>query len=416
MAGAEFEVSAEPPPSALRLTGAGAQTVLDQFRGSPLLDQGRIVVIGLDAIAQKLGSRWPVRSELVHEHAERAMRSQLGPQALVQRLSDVEYIVAHSEAPRSTLQLLCLNCLRDILTHFLGEAPAGELKLHEVTEITDDGVFGRSVDMRDVEQAERAKRAAAPPPEAPARKSLDVWTPFMTSTGLNIALSASLEPVLALKTSGRIGYRIAARVHHKARLAALSRRELERLSPADIERSDFGAIARGLDRVIGAGAQSKPAALIVPVSHTTLHSRSGRATLIALLRKARTFVEVGLIAEITGIEGAPASQVLEGIAALRPLTLHVIGRIANIQRDDARHMIGVGLDGISARCPRLKQDSDFLDCVRNFAKANGRVGRGLFLYQAPDLARGRMAAEQGVTHITLAPQRLKVTFLDDELH
>jgi hypothetical protein len=356
-----------------------------------------------------------VRSELVHEHAQRALRAQVGSQALVQRISDTEYVVAQPEAPHSAAQLACLNCLRAILLHFLGEAPMGELTLHEVTRIDADGIYGRPVALAEAESADQSEKTrvaeAAPVAERP---SLDTWTPFATTTGLKVALAASLEPVEMLKNGSRMGYRIATRVHRQPSFAALTRREFERLAPADLNRIDLGSIARGLDRLRAIAGPTRPPALILPVSYLTARGRNGRAALINLLRQARSFVEIGLICEITGVESAPTAALAETVAALRPFVLHVIGRISDIERDDGRHLVGVGLDGISGRCPTFVDDTDFTRCAETFVKANGRVGKALFLHQVQDMYRARMAGALGVTHVTLAPQRLKVAILDDE--
>lgn len=412
------EAAAIAPTTPLRMAAAGAQALLEQFRDSPLLAQGRINVIGLDAIAQRLGSKWPSRSELVHEHTERALRAQVGSQALVQRISDTEYVVAQPDAPRSVAQLACLNSLRAILIHFLGEAPLGELKLHQVSRIDHGGVYGRPIALAEAEQTEQSERrrlpATTPADAERQRKSLDTWTPFSTTSGLRVALAASLEPVVVLKNGSRLGYRIATRVHHQPSFAALTRREFERLAPADIQRIDLGSIARGLDRMRSLAGSVRPPALILPVSFLTAHSRSGRAGLISLLHRARALVEIGLICEITGVESAPTGALAETIAALRPFVLHAIGRLSDIERDDARHLVGIGLDGVSARCPLFADDTDFSRCAEAFVKANSRVGKALFLHQVQDMFRSRMAGALGVTHVTLAPQRLKVAILDDE--
>lgn len=405
--------AAQPP---LQVAGDSAQALLEQFGDSPLLAQGKINVISLQAIARRLGARWKLRQELVHEHVRRALAGQLGPQALVQQVNETDYVVAQPEATRGAAQLMCLNCLRAILMHFLGDAPFCEMRLHEVTRIDESGIYGRAVGLAEAESHERSERAAAAAaPEPSRRSSLDAWTPFVTSSGVRVALAAALEPVVLLKTSGRIGYRIAPRVHHQTSFAGLTRRELQRLSSTDLERIDFGSIARGLDRLRSVDGQRKPSALIVPVTYVTVQNRNARATLISLLRRARSFVEVGLICEITGVESAPPAGLAEAIASLRPFAQHVIGRLSDIRRDDARHLAGAGLDGISGRSPVFADDADFSHCASGFAKANGRVGKALFLYQVQDMYRGRMAGALGVTHVTIAPQRLKLHQLDDEL-
>lgn len=400
-------------PAPLHIVGANAQTILEQFRGSPLLAEGRLSLVGLDAIVERLGPRWALRRDLVYEHAERVLRRELGSQALVQRISETEYIVAQSDLPRAAGHARCLNCLREILNHFLGEALTPDLRVHEVTRITEQGVFGQRLDVSQVEAAEALERSKAGQEEAEP-VSFDRWTPFTTSTGQRVGVSCSLEPVLHLRNSGQIGYRVAPRVQHQPGFGALTHREFQRLAPSDIEKIDFATIARALDRVRITAAENKPPTLIIPVSYTTLQSRRGRATIIALLRQARTFVVHGLICEITGMEGAPAGSLQEAVRAILPLCLHVVGRLAEPRIEDARHLVGIGLGGLSARAPRATDDAQLVNWVRTFVRSAGRVSKTLMLYQVNDLREARLVAELGVTHVTFAPQRLKVHFIDEE--
>jgi len=401
------------PPALAHIVDAGTQAVLEQFRGSALLGAGQLSLVGLEAVAQRLGARWPARRELVYEHAQKVLSKGMGPHALVQRISEAEYLVAEPSLPRAAGQLRCLSCLREILHHFLGEALVGDLQVHEVTRITEDGVFGQRLDVGAVEKAEAAERASRT--EAAAQPAtLDRWTPFTTTEGERIGVSCSLEPVLNLRNSDRIGYRIASRVQHQPGFGALTRREFQRLSSADLERIDFATLARGLDRIRSTAAANKPLTLIAPVSYATLQSRRGRATIIALLRQARDFVRHGVICELTGIEGAPAAQLQSTIAALAPFCLHVVGRLSDLAVDDGRHLVDVGLQGVTARCPPLTGAAQFAGWVKQFAKVGARVSRTLMLYQVADMPLATIAGELGVTHVTLMPQRLKVHFIDDE--
>jgi hypothetical protein len=288
---------------------------------------------------------------------------------------------------------------------------AGDIRAHQVTRSTEDGVFGQPLDPDALEDAGAHEGAA--PPETPPAASLDRWSPFATSIGRRVAVSCSLEPVVHLKTSRRIGYRIAARVQRHPDFAALTAAEFQRLAPIDLERIDFATIARGLDRLRPIAAQRKPPTLILPVANLSLQTRRGRATLVDLLRQARAFAEHGVICEVTGAEGAPSAAMQEAVTSLRPLCLRVIARLRVAPGADARHLKGVGLDGLSARC-RAQTPAELMDALRSFVQANGYVAGTFMLYQLPSLELARAAAELGITHATLAPHRLKVVRLDDE--
>jgi hypothetical protein len=398
---------APPGLSHLALDDAGVRTILHQFGGSPLLAAGKLNIVGLDAIAERLGPRWLARRDLVRDHAERVFRQVLGPQALIQRIGETEFVVAQSQTPRLAGQLQCVNCLREILLHVLGEALDADVRVHEVTRVTEDGVFGRRLDVGQVSSAEAAERLGAP-------HALDGWSPFPTSTGGRIGVSCSLEPVIQLKNGGQIGYRLASRVQHQPGFDAVTHRELQRMSPADIEQIDVATIVKGLDRLRPIAARDKPPALILSVSHGTMLERRGRAMMLCLLREASELVQHGLICELTEVEAAPAAALQDVVAALEPLCLHVVSRLADIRNEDLRHLEGIGFGGVSARCPDISGDAEFLGYAKQFIRATTAVAKIRLLFQAPDVRRARMAGRLGVSHATLAPQRLKMHLADDE--
>jgi hypothetical protein len=197
--------------------------------------------------------------------------------------------------------------------------------------------------------------------------------------------------------------------------ATLSTHDFEALSPADIEKIDLASIARSIDRVRNLVGRDKPLSMILSVSYTTLQSRRARPALLGLLEHARAAVQHGLIVEISGIDGAPASALPQAISVVRPMCLHVIGRLSDGLDQDVRFLRGAGLTGLSVRCPPMDGDAQFIGWAKSLAVAAMRVARTLFLYNVDGIARAKLAATLGVTHATLAPQRLKSVRTDDEL-
>ena len=388
-------------PQPAHFNGAGFETVVEQFRASPLLAEGKVNIIALDAIAERLGGRWAARQELVHDHAQKVLRRELGPNAAVQRINDTEYLVVQPDDSRLAGQTRCLNGLREILHHFLGAAAVADIKVHSVTRITNDRVFGQRLDVAVVE-AEQAAASVSGHEDSPRSSELDRWTPFVTSNGRRVGVSCSLEPVIQLKSYGRIGYRVARRVVRLPDGASLSRRDFESLSQRDLEKIDFATMARGIERVRSAGPNNKPPVLILPVSHATVQSRRGRATVAALLRQGRNDVHHGLICELFGFDGASIAALLDTIAALRPFCLHVIGHLDAYPAQDIRGLDAARLNGVSVQCPPVVGDAEFIGWIRDFVVLGRRVAKVLFIVQVPSLGHARLAASLGVSHATLA--------------
>ena len=254
----------------------------------------------------------------------------------------------------------------------------------------------------DAIEAEQAAASARTQDEGPRSSELDRWTPFVTSTGLQVSVTCSLEPVLQLKSYHRIGYRIARRVVQLPDGAALCGRELERLSQRDLEKIDLATMARGIELVRAASPASKPSVLVLPVSHAAMQRLRGRATVAALLRQGRNDVHHGLICELSGFNGASIAALLDTIAALRPFCLHVIGHLDAYPHQDIRGLDDTRLNGLSVQCPPDMGDAEFIGWVRSFVNLGRRVSKVLFIDQIPSLGRARLAASLGISHATLA--------------
>lgn len=388
-------------PEPARFNGAGFEVVVEQFQASPLLAEGKVNVIALDAIAERLGGRWAARQALVHDHAEKVLRRELGPNATVQRLNDTEYLIVQPDGARLAGQARCLNGLRQILHHFLGVAAVADIRVHSVTRITHDGVFGERLDVGAVE-AEQAAASARGHEDSPRSSGLDRWTPFVTSTGRRVGVDCSLEPVIQLKSYRHIGYRVARRVVLLPDGTPLSRREFENLSQRDLEKIDLATMARGIEQVRSASPNSKPSVLVLPVSHATVQNRRGRAMVAALLRQGRNDVQHGLICELFGFNGASIAALLDTIATLQPFCLHVIGHLDAYPAQDIRGLDATRLNGVSVQCPPLIGDAEFIGWTRSFAVLGRRVSKVLFIDQVPSLGHAQLAGSLGFSHATLA--------------
>ena len=388
-------------PEAARFSGVGFQVVAEQFQTTPLLAEGKVNVIALDAIAERLGGRWAARQVLIHDHAEKVLRRELGPNATVQRLNDTEYLVVQPDATRLAGQARCLSGLRQILLHFLGAAAVADIRVHSVIRITPDGVFGQRLDV-DAVEAEQAAANAKCKEERPSSSELDRWTPFVTSIGLQVGVTCSLEPVIQLKSHHRIGYRIARRVVRLPEGASLSSRELESLSQRDLEKVDLATMARGIELVRAAGPASKPSVLVLPVSHAAMQGLRGRATIAALLRQGRNDVRHGLICELFGFNGASIAALIDTIAALRPFCLQVIGHLDAYPAQDVRGLDDTRLNGLSIQCPPDMGDAEFAGWARSYVNLGRRVSKVLFIDQVPSLGHARLAASLGISHATLS--------------
>ncbi|HXQ14809.1 MAG TPA: hypothetical protein VN814_09330 [Caulobacteraceae bacterium] len=405
-----------------RFATADAQQALERLQSSSILDDGKVCLMSLDAVRERLGSRWPARRDRVYDHAQQTLRRQLGPHGFFLRISETDFLVAQPNVGRIAGQAYCLNCLREVLTYFLGEALIGDIMVHEVTAIEGGSVAARTLDAMAVE----AEAQSLPPPAttpAPAVApptssylSQDRWTPFVAHDGTRLRASCQLEPVFQLKTYGRIGYRMRRRVLNLPSERPLTRDDQRKLTSGDIERIDFATLARGLNRLEQEVTGERQPSLILPVSFTTLSSKRGRATVAEFFRAAQASVQNGLICEVCDIEGVPPSTMLAVTSLMRPFCLFIVGRLAATPTNGLAALRDAGLQGVSIECPPgLEKDNAFDSFARMVTNAAKPVVRAVMIYGVAGPRQAAIASLHGASHASFAPARPKVRSVEDKL-
>ncbi len=390
--------------SLVHLTSADASSILERLQGLPLCAEGKVSSVSVSAIAERLGPKWPMRRELVHDYLERALRKQMGPAGILLKLSDTDFLVAQPGETRFGGQMIALRCLRETLHHFLGEALIPDIIAHEVTRLTPKIIYGERLNVGAVEAgaAEEERHARDQKPTASALSGK--WSPFTAADGRELRVSCRFEPVLQLKTSARIGHRVGRDVLLAPANTPLPPHEVSRLSRVDLEKIDFATLERAIGRLQTSGGDKDPS-LIIPISMTALSSTRARGVLRELLVKAQASVQHGLICEISDIEGAPLSILSDAIAFVRPYSLYVIGRLAEPPSGSIASLKGVGLAGLSIECPPLIDgDAEFLGWIRSRRGALKAIGKTAIVYRLPSVRTAAMASILGLTHGSLRPK------------
>lgn len=375
------------------------------FADSPLLASGQITVVSLEAIAARLGDRWASRRASVHEYTERSLARHFGDTGHFLKASDTDFLVMAHNIGKFGGQLRCLQCLREVLTHFLGEPRPADLTVSQVTRISTTELEAVPVDPAlAAAGADREKSEADA--DADSDISVSRWSPFTASNGRQIRVSCALEPVLELKTFKMIGHRIVRRILYVATETALTAKELRSLSRSDIERIDCATIARGLHRLrTDDGAQ--PLTLIIPVSFTSLSNRLGRSALAQLFSEARSLVKTGVICEVCDIEGVPQTALLEATSQIKPHCVFLIGHLQGTPERGLGGLRGAGFRGISFEAPEgLISDADFVAWARPAIQAVKTIAKSLLIYRLASSRHVGLAATMGASHASLQPGAL----------
>ncbi|MGZ9113459.1 MAG: hypothetical protein ACXW3K_02455 [Brevundimonas sp.] len=392
----------EVRPSVERFSTHELGPTLERFQASGMLEEGRINLIGLDAIAERLGDKWEVRQEQIYDHVERSLTRHLEGSGFFQRVSPTDYLVVQPGLGKFNAQVSCLRYLRELLNHFLGGAAPEAADVLEVTSLSGGRIFAAEIDRAHAVTAAKTE----PPVVLPEADLPEPWNPFVAADGRTLRVSCHLEPVFELKTFTQIGFRIARRVLMMPGEIELNTQELRNLTTADIEKVDLATIARGVSRLQAEQGNAKQPTLFLPVSYTTLSSQRGRGPLIARFKEATRGVEKGLICEINDIEGVPGSALAAVTVLIKPFCVIVVGKLLEAPGRTPEDLRGVRLQGVAFEAGQHPLEPGEFSVWAERAVSNARrVTRSVIIHGLSGPEYLGLAGLAGATHASLGARR-----------
>lgn len=305
----------EAPPIA-RFVDADSASFLEQLATSRLVQAGAVNLIGLDAIRDRLGGRWPRRQADVWLYVDKAIERLLFDQAYFRRVSETDFVIAIAGADGGVAQAMCLKVLTETLNHFLGECAPVDVVIRNITAIGTDQLVCAPIDISTLPSPDEISAVpivAHTPAMAADRNSGPPWA-LTSATGLALDVDFVLEPFVHLRNTKVAGLCVAPVVRDRPTRRRLPGFVLSRLPDSDLARID----SLGLTF-----AQSAPAAtckaqsLIVPLSFQTLSSSKLRAAALNELR-ARHLTSAWIVMLSHIDHGTPPSRLTEMASFIRP--------------------------------------------------------------------------------------------------
>jgi hypothetical protein len=396
---------------ALRLVSAETADDVERYGDPQLVAAGKVAVLSLEGVQHGLGEAWQERKDEVFAFTQRVL-DQASGRSIHVRVSDTDVFIIHPHLGRLAGQAACLRYLREIQRRFLGACDNAVGEILQVVRVARGRLETQPVEGAKVHalalQGESdiepggPSRLAAYEDEAEPGARIDYWTPFVAADGRTLRISATLEPVIELKGFTRIGFRMIRRVIVVASGEELSAQQVAALSTADLLRTDLATITRGIDRLRAEGGAERHLSLIVPVSFSSLSNPKGRAALAEPVREAAALVRLGVICEIVDIEGVPQSALLEVTSLLRPLSLLVVGRLANPTASAIARLSAAGFQALSFECPHGQAgDAEFLGWATAAVAAARKVAKSVLVYRAGSMKRAGALASLGATHVSV---------------
>ncbi|MDB5439801.1 MAG: hypothetical protein JWM33_2228 [Caulobacteraceae bacterium] len=384
-----------------RVVDLSARATLERLAAAGQAEDGRLCLIGLGAIADRLGSRWAARKDAVYDHVQRGLEGRLSGDAVFVRVSETDYLISQPSLEKSAAQGICLRFMRETLRHFLGDASNAEVAVMEVRHMDGQSIQAATIDTLAIAVFAEMPYAALAGKTRPAPAPLpppNPWSPFVASDGRELHVSCYLQRMINLKTYESIGYRVGRFVVAGA-LGRLTPLQMSVMSRADIERIDKASIYQGLNML--KERKARPIILALPLSFTTLNNMRGRSMLATAFKEAAPMVSGGLIAGVYDVEGAPPGALSSASALLRPFCLKVFANLHAPTKADIRRLRGGGLNGIGVHCPHFEGDAEFIGWTRAVVQETHHVTGTVTLHGLKTERRAAMAATLGVTHATM---------------
>lgn len=390
------------------LTGSDGQARATNFEGASLLERlaragmverGRVVLIGLDALRDRFGDRWPNKRDLIWEVALHHIKRRIGPDDLCAQVGDVEAVIAVAgDANRA--QSLGLSILQELLIYFLGEARPADLRLNRVLWVDGRQIGCEAVARESVPLAVEP-RSFAPPcePQAPHPHWSALSLPGRSS---RLGERFTVEPVVSLRNHLTAAHRIGVTVTDERNSRRLDSAALSALAPVELLGLDAAVIDFALAQSAGRGP------LVLPLSFQTLSTSRGRALLLHRGGGEDALAARRPIIEITGLDHAPQGRLTEVVSLIAPACRAVIaqvdGRLETTRVRWAARLQGLAgcrLGGVSVDFGVRSEVS--VQRLAALVGAAREIAPLAFVFHVPDgTALGEVSAA-GFTHAALTP-------------
>src|SRR4051794_36436829 len=83
-----------------RLTSVDLAAAVGPFSDAGLLTEGKVNLIALDAIVERLGARWALRRDQIHDHVDRRIQRRLGAKGYHLRVSETDILICQPDLGR----------------------------------------------------------------------------------------------------------------------------------------------------------------------------------------------------------------------------------------------------------------------------------------------------------------------------
>ncbi len=380
-----------------RLTSADDRARLESLAHSDLVARGCVVIIGIDAIRDRLDEQWCSKRDTVWATIGRTLDRKLAPPALWARASEVDYVLCASDDP-VTSRIVALKLLRELLEFFLGVQRFEDMRIASVISISEDFELACArLDPQVLSEGPQALSEGQPAGrQGPSSGSTPNWSALSFALPGDEALEVEFhrERIVNLRNGSAIATRLWTRLRNKRTGVYLSDGWPELLSATSV-----GAVNAATIHCAKRLYDASHLGVFVSASmHTLAHSRN-RADVVRHLEQVRKDPARPIIIELLDIErGTPPGRIEEVVGMLSPHCRKILARV-EADRLPVELLRECHLSGVSIDCANLPlSPRSFLQQLSRFTETARQVAPLVFALNLNGETAGELALIAGATH------------------
>jgi hypothetical protein len=330
-----LHTASKPAPETPPVLGAELARL---FARNPNAAAGRIHLIGLEPIRERLGERWPKLRDSIHQLAAKVIAQHLGPDDVFCRYGTLDYLIAFSTLTPDAARLKSVAIAQALYGHFLGSEDLGGITIKAAVGQVDGAVVFDQRPLHGILNA-LAELTVVPPDEYSCRRSRN---------GLSSPLEWQYRPILDRQHGVLSTWCCVPFVRQHVGLMKEGYGVLGRDADADriaeLDRVTLDHALRDLDDLL---ANRFSVFVNVPLHFENLCMRRTRAGVLDLLQRTDEMLRRFLVFTIQGAPGdIPRGRLLELTSMLRPFCRSVL-LAANPYDHSVAHARECGIHGVT---------------------------------------------------------------------
>lgn len=401
----------------LKMVQDDAVEIIERLRESHADTLGRAFLIKLNYLADTLGSRWPMKRDLVFGQLKDNFEKKFSEPDWCIRINDDSFLMVIPTLGEHKGAMNAVEFWYSTGQFFVGDvskvsAPLYEAAAHDVdslqlTPIDLNSYFDRARARPMSDQREISPVEADEAPEQPGylykmgeikRQSSD--GSLLAIRGRQFRVTSSLEPVFEMKKLAMIGYRFEPHVM-ETNGVMLDGRYIEALDWGEREQIDIANIEQGLRLIHMRSAEQRKFAMIAPAAFSTFAATRARSRILTLVKEAAREMRLKVIFEVRQLKGVPPGRISEIAFMLKPYCMTVMGQSGA----DPRAILalkGCGLSGACVDFDGAARDEATLETYLSSLSQAARASTGACMVQGfMSLRQMAVARLAGVTHASV---------------